>query len=318
MVRDGFTKKGTQRWKCLLCRKTRCWIRKDVSKRNIKRTVNGWLIGFDSLTKIAKTKRVHRTTLSRKFSEAFDDKNEIKLPELKHKLIIVVDGKGISKKNIALIIFDIVSNQPILWSFTPKECFESWFEILKTIRNNYEVSGIVSDGQKGLKKAIKILFPNVPHQRCISHIVRFTLSKLTQRPRTEAGRLLRSLVLKLKNVKDKYQTKVWKRYFLWWDKYYDKFLREKSENILTKRKWFVHKSLRASRSHIFRALSNMFFYIDNPAIPNTTNHVEGGINSELSELLRRHRGITEKQKEALVSRFLENKRKKKSSQQNAT
>jgi len=63
---------------------------------------------------------------------------------------------------------------------------------------------------------------------------------------------------------------------------------------------------------------NSFLFVENKSIPNTTNCVEGGINSPLTELLWRHRGIRKEQKRDLVLSYLSARRKPKLPTQNAT
>ena len=267
-----------------------------------------WLLGMNSLTTLARELGVSRKTLSQRFSRIIKI-NRIKLKPLFKNLILVIDGTAISSDRILLVVYELLSDQPLTWVFVSRECFYGWFRLLSNIKKKYQATAIVSDGQKGLIKAINMLFPGIPHQRCIAHIVRRACAWLTLRPKTEAGIELRQHILKLKNIKSIKEAMVWKNYFVVWEEKYYEFLKEKSVNFLTGKTWFTHRKVRSVRSLIKNALLDMFWYTNNSNIPNTTNTVEGGINSPLSELLRRHRGITRKQKEALVTRFLYSRRR---------
>jgi hypothetical protein len=309
MIRHGYTKLKKQRWRCRKCNVTGLKKRKDVDIRNNERLKSKWLTGFDSLRKIAKKKRVHRTTLSRKFSSLT---NKIRLNKLKHlpnKLILILDGKRISCDDNLILSYEYLSKQPFAWLFDERENFDSWFALMNRIKKDYEVDAIVSDGQKGLIKAVKMIFGDIPHQRCVAHIKRFCLSKLTQNPKSNAGKELRILVCKISKIKTSAEADEWKKSFLEWDDKYKNFLKEKSINPLTNRSWYTHRKLRAVRSHLKNATGTMFLYTENINIPNTTNHVEGGVNSPLSELLRRHRGIKKEEKRLLVLSYLSNRRK---------
>lgn len=308
MVKCGYTSAGTQRWKCSRCLKVSCRKRQDVSKNNTSRLMRNWLLGMDSISKISKKIGITRRALTKRFSN-IKKLPRIPLKKLESEIILVLDGTFISKDRILLIAYDLISRQPLAWAFTNRECFSSWFKLLSSIKTKHQVTALVSDGQKGLIKAIQMLFPRVPHQRCIAHIVRRSLAWLTRNPKTEAGLELRQLILKLKNVRSKELVLIWKQYFELWNEKYSEFLKEKSINPLTQKSWFTHRRVRAIRSLIKNSLGSMFWYVANPNIPNTTNVVEGGLNSQLSELLRRHRGITRKQKEALATCFLYSQRK---------
>jgi hypothetical protein len=91
-----------------------------------------------------------------------------------------------------------------------------------------------------------------------------------------------------------------------WEKRHRAFLCE--YHIDSRR--YVHRRLRVVRSHLRNAPPDIFHYISDINIPRTANDVEGGIDSPLDELLRYHRGITEKEKEDLVKLFVMKKRGK--------
>lgn len=309
MTRHGYTKLKKQRWRCKKCNVTALKKRKDVEIRNNKRLKEKWLTEFDSLTKLAKKKKIHRTTLSRKFSSL---PNEIKLNKLKplpNKLVLILDGTRISSDDNLILSYEYLSKQPFAWLFSERENFDSWFALMNRIKKEYKVEAVVSDGQKGLIKAVKFVFGDIPHQRCIAHIKRFCLLKLTQNPKTDSGRELRVLVCGISKVKTKLEARKWKNSFWKWNEKHSYFLKEKSINPLTNRSWYTHRKLRAVRSHLKNALDTMFLHVENINIPNTTNYVEGGINSPLSELLRRHRGIKKDEKRLLVTSYLSNRGK---------
>lgn len=318
MIKYGLTKAGTQRRRCNLCSKTSTRKRNDVSKNNTKKLKEGWLRGFKSLSDITKKKGVRRETLSRKFSSLSHKTKLNKLKILPKKLILILDGKNISKKDVLILSYEYLSDQPFAWLFGEKENFESWSLLLKRINKDYDIEAVVSDGQKGLIKAVKEVFGDIPHQRCLVHVKRFCLSRLTLNPKTLAGKELRSLVCLLSKINTKEEAVCWEKDFWKWDGRYRNFLKEKSKNPLTNRNWYTHKKIRSVRSHIKNALNDLFLFTENKNIPSTTNCVEGGINSPLTELLWRHRGITKNQKRELILSYLSARRKQKSPTRNVT
>lgn len=318
MVRCGFTSAGTQRWKCSRCKKVRCRRRADNASRNVARLRTRWLSGVSSLSSIAREKNVHRTTLSRRFAHLPHQVKHVPLRRLPNHLTLILDGTKIAVDLVVLIAYEYVSRQPLAWAFVERETYATWHSFLIVISEKHAIGALVSDGQKGLKKAINQLFPTARHQRCMAHVVRLSLAWLTKQPQSEAGRELRSLVGTLRMVRTKKDALRWERALNQWDARHAAFLSEKSINPATGRKWYTHRKLRAVRSLVVNALPGLFYYTRSVHIPNTTNHVEGGINAPLKELLGRHRGITYAQKELLVSQFLYDRRKGKSSTRNAT
>ena len=271
-----------------------------------------------SISDLAKKSRVHRTTISRRFSNVKTQPKILPLNSLPSELILVLDATQIASKKLLSLVYEYTSSQPLAWSFPERESYFSWQELLTVIKLHFRVMAVVSDGQKGLRKAIKEVFPEAIHQRCIAHVIRLSLAWLTKNPQTEAGKLLRDLVLILSEVKTEAEGKIWSKSFILWNEKYDFFLKEKSHNPLTGRSWPTHKKLRAVRSLIKNALPDLFWFLKNEKIPSTTNIVEGGINALISESLRRHRGIKIEQKEQLICEFLRDRRKRKLSTRNAT
>ena len=213
------------------------------------------------------------------------------------------------KMKVILVVYEYTSQQVIAWSFQRRENYESWFSLFVLLKERYQVKAIVSDGQKGLQKAISHVFGNSIHQRCIIHVVRFCLSKLTRSPQTEAGRELRKIVLLLNTITNEKEVTYFTKQFEQWNETYYDFLKEKSKSLETGRMWYTHRKLRSVRSHVKNSIPYLFHYVYDKDIPKTTNHLEGGINAPLSELLRRHRGIQKRFKRLLVSLYLLERRR---------
>lgn len=159
MIRHGFTKQGKQRWRCCKCTKTSIKKRRDTSQRNLKKLFIDFILNAEPLRRVAKRKQKHRTTFSRKFKYFWNDKIKYSIPKINHNPVLIIDGTFLERGSVVLIIFDGISEQPILWSFENREKYEGWFSILSLVKKVVpEPLGIVSDGQKGLIKAVRELF----------------------------------------------------------------------------------------------------------------------------------------------------------------
>ncbi|MFH1712793.1 MAG: transposase [Candidatus Jacksonbacteria bacterium] len=186
-----------------------------------------------------------------------------------------------------------------LYSLTDRENFESFFSDLEQLKvSGLQVDSITSDGQKGLIKAVKQIFPQAIHQRCVIHVQRMSLNYLTRFPKTEAGKMLRILVVKLHEIKSYQRRDIWIKLFNRWCEEYDDFLKEKSESP-SGRKWYTHKLLRRTRSLIKNALPNLFHYVDDSKIPKSTNGLETRF-SYLKNNLKIHRGLTKKNRRNFI------------------
>ena len=161
------------------------------------------------------------------------------------------------------------------------------------IKLGVQIESITTDGHKSILKAIKKSLPDVITQRCLVHIQRMCLLWLTRYPRHLSGIELRQLVLLLMKIKTENDRKFWTRELNNWYVRHKDYLQEKTVNEKTGGYWYKHKLLRRSYFSIKRALPNMFHYLNNAAIPNTTNGIEGFF-SHLKNHLDLHRGLTVK------------------------
>lgn len=178
--------------------------------------------------------------------------------------------------------------------FSDGEHFEEIKEDLNNlIRLGVQIESITTDGHKSILKAIKKAMPDVITQRCLVHIQRMCLLWLTRFPRHQAGQELRQHILLLMKIKSNNDRIYWTRELEQWYQRHKNYLQEKTMHQSTGRYWYTHKLLRRSYFTIKRALPNMFHYLSNPAIPSTTNGIEGFF-SHLKNHLDLHRGLTVK------------------------
>ncbi len=181
-----------------------------------------------------------------------------------------------------------------LFRFTDGEHYKEIKEDLDNlIRLGLRLESITTDGHKSILKAIRNSVPQVIIQRCLVHIQRMCLLWLTRYPRHQAGQELRQLVLQILKIKTNNDKLFWIAEFHQWCERHKDYINEKTYNIETSRYWYTHKFLRRSYVTIKRALPNMFHYLANPKIPNTTNGIEGFF-SHLKNHLDLHRGLTTK------------------------
>ena len=159
------------------------------------------------------------------------------------------------------------------------------------IKLGLRIESVTTDGHKSIQKAVRKSLPNAVLQRCLVHIQRMCLIWLTRYPKHQAGVELRKHVLLLLKIRTDNDRIHWVRTFTNWHERHKDYLNEKAFSPDTGRYWYRHKMLRRSYLTIKRALPNMFHYLANPAIPSTTNGIEGFF-SHLKNHLDIHRGLT--------------------------
>lgn len=162
-------------------------------------------------------------------------------------------------------------------------------------------------------KAIKSRFPGAIIQRCQFHVIKYIRSKLTKNPESIAAIELKKLVLQISKIKTKDKLKNWLTDYKYWWQSHKEFIKEKTYPINSftptgRPKWnYTHQNLHASHSHLKNVLPYLFKYLQYSEIPNTTNFVEGGINSQIQEKLRFHRGLKLPKRRILIAHFLASK-----------
>ncbi|MCG2687722.1 transposase [Candidatus Parcubacteria bacterium] len=280
MQRWGKTPKGKIRWRCKYCATSATRKRKDNCEQARLSLFIKWLTSKDSLVDVAHDVGVSVQSIIKRFEPFWLTPPQ---PQITTNVrVLVLDGTSVVKRKLMLLIAgDGDQHIPIFWSDVHRECFDTWGTFLRyLLMCHIQPEYIVCDGQKGLLKAIREVYPDTKIQRCVIHIIRQSNRWLTKNPKTRAGRELLVLVKQLSQIQTKRQKRRWIRSFRYWCGRHDKFLKERSYGP-TGRWWYTHRRLRATRSLIKNAIPDLFRHVSDPTVPKTSNHVEGGLNARL-------------------------------------
>lgn len=297
MQRWGKTKSRTPRFFCLTCRKTATWERDDVAWRHHKERLIAWLTGVESKSAIAKRYGISRQALTKEFHRFFRENLEPRIPADLQTDILIVDGKYIHHRFLCVLVA-VTENDRIFWRFAPEERYGTWRAFLSGFPPPQIV---VADGHKGMSQFTKRWWPQTAFQRCHFHMVLLVTKYLSRNPKDEAGRVILDLVHRLKEIHTHEEKQRWVYLHRIWEHQYQKVFNEKTESG-----GYRYRKLRSVRLIMRRAIPDLFTYLDFPGCPNTTNLVEGWVNTAIAEGLGRHRGLTLVQKKTLVSIVLSN------------
>lgn len=160
----------------------------------------------------------------------------------------------------------------------------------------------VVDGRRGFLA----VFKDIPVQICQFHQMKQVTKYLTRRPKTGAGKELRSLVLTLTETDEATFTHALNA----WHAKYGNFIEEKtvSEFLNGKKKWYyTHKNVRSAYRSLKTNLPYLFTYLKYPElnIPNTTNSLDGSF-SALKKKLAAHHGLRRDRRYKVISQLLQN------------
>ena len=297
MVKDGVDSSGNQRWLCTNCGITRVFSRKDITNRMWINHYFDFLLCIKTLNEL-KCSRSNFDFNTRKFKKVLINPPIV----LQTYNQIHLDGIKISNELYYLIASD--GKHVISWFKCKSECAKTWIEFLRKIpQPNY----VVCDGQKGLMFALDLCWSQTKRQRCQFHILLNCRQKLTMNPQTEMGKELKYLVSLLNQTNTPNKVNAWGEYlFLLGDKYKD-YLSQKTYQ--DNGNWeYTHRRDRSCYYQLTRLFNSgdLFRYVYELKfkVARTSNSVEGGINSRIKDLIRRHRGADDLTKCKIVELYL--------------
>lgn len=202
-------------------------------------------------------------------------------------------------RNLAVMLFkDDYTGRNLYLKFVKYETNELYKYCVEYIQSQgFTVKAIVCDGRKGLFK----LFGSIPVQMCQFHQVAIITRYLTRRPKLQASKELRELVLMLTNTD--------KESFIGglnlWHRKWNEFLDERNTDPETLKSYYKHKRLRSAYRSLITNLPYLFTWYENIDlnIPNTTNAIDGQF-ADLKNKLRNHNGLSLDRKKKFITDFL--------------
>jgi AraC-like DNA-binding protein len=281
---------GKQRFRCKNCDIFFTRNRPDQKVQNRFIWFRKWVLERQTYKTLSRDSGLSRDTLQRTFYQLLEQAPLVKIIK-RDNVRLRIDATYFNQ--FCVVCYqDNEDGYTQLIRFSDGEHYEEIKEDLDNlIKLGLRLESITTDGHKSILKAMKKSVPDVIAQRCLVHIQRMCLLWLTRYPKHPAGQELRHLVLQILKIKTNNDRLHWTGEFRKWHEQYKDYINEKTHNTDTGRYWYTHKLLRRSYITINRALPNMFHYLANPKIPNTTNGIEGFF-SHLKNHLDLHRGLT--------------------------
>ncbi len=190
------------------------------------------------------------------------------------------------------------------WFLIETEKVEHYGQCLNTLEDaGYTFKSFTIDGRRGVRTLLQKRYPHMPIQHCQYHQLQTITQKLTQRPKLEASKELRTITLTIAKTTRK---KFTKELDAWYEQWGD-FIKERSESLDLKRKWrWKHERLRSAYFSIRRNLPWLFTYLDysDLNIPNTTNSCDGSFSHWKNKVIL-HRGMRKHRKKKMIDFLLE-------------
>lgn len=212
--------------------------------------------------------------------------------------VIVVDTTFWGRQYGVMVFRSWTLKKNIWWGEVTTERVAHYHYARKHLESlGWTFTAAVVDGRRGLAN----VFKDIPVQVCQFHQLQTVTKYLTRRPKTEAGKELRTLALTLTKTDEKTFTKALQNYELKWKH----FLNEQTIILGLKRLQYTHKNVRSALRSLKTNVPNLFTYQRYPdlRIPNTTNTIDGYFAS-VKKKAAAHHGLRRDRRFKVVSELL--------------
>lgn len=162
----------------------------------------------------------------------------------------------------------------------------------------FTIQAVILDAKHGIKE----VFSDLVVQICQYHQKQIVARYLTNKPKTEAGQELKTLIGVLTDIDERLFTALLDAWYEKWSV----FLKERTYNPDGKHWSYTHRRIRAAYRSLVTNLPFLFSYERYPElnIPNTNNSLEGQF-SDMKRLLNNHNGLRPWRRYKLIETILE-------------
>jgi len=217
-------------------------------------------------------------------------------------LVAVLDTTFFSRQSGLTVFREPNLKKNIWWKFVDYERVRTYEMGRKHLeRNGFAIQAVVLDGKRGVREA----FSDIPVQMCHFHQKQIVRRYLTNKPKLEASIELKKIVSTLANTDEQ----VFAKELNEWGEEWKDWLKEKTTNPETGKRFYTHKRARSAYRSLKTNLPYLFTYQKYPElnIPNTTNSLDGFFNA-LKGKLNVHRGLSPKRRNKVVVELLKGRK----------
>ena len=294
---------GKQRYFCKQCNFSFLLLRHDVKNKNEFIWFKKWIIERQVYKYLVRDSGYSQSKIQRIFNQYLNSAPVVEIRS-KTRVHLLIDGSYFPNGLCLILYYDHNLRYVQLYRETNQEKYTEIKEDLQNLKILVvDVYSVTCDGHKAILKSIKKVFPNAIIQRCLVHIKRQVRNYLSSKPKLEQSASLLKLSNQITSIKSIEDSNIWLGAFFNWYKINHEFINQKTQSQNTGRFWYTHKNLHAAFSLLENAIPNMFNYLDDEQIPNTTNRIENYF-THLKDKLRIHRGLRFEAKKNFIKWYL--------------
>lgn len=217
-------------------------------------------------------------------------------------ITLVADATFFGKRSDrlgTLVFLDVLTGKVVAGKHIETETAEDYKQLLDQINEQgFIVQGVVLDGKRGVSR----VFADMPIQMCHFHQLAIIKRYLTNNPKLEASVDLLQICKKLRIIsEDRFRDAL----DIWYLNYKN-FIEQKTPNPTTGRLIYTHAKLVSAYNSLRKNLPYLFTYkrYKHIKLPNTTNHLDGGVFSQLKKFIKLHQGLARRNKVKFIDEFL--------------
>lgn len=295
--KNGTTKAGTTRYRCLDCGASHIAKRPSSSQTYTFEAFCRYVLGKSSLSEL---KRGSERSSRREFTWCWDVNVPVPVQSGQIYDQIFIDGTYLHGGWVLLIA--CTTSHVLNWVLCARESAASYETLLTPLAPPMMV---VVDGAKGALHAIQQCWPETTIQRCLVHVQRNNFRDLTRKPKTAAGRVLLELSRALPRITNHEQANTWMSTLNNFYQAYADYLKERTyattlphdQRRPGRTWWYTHERDRRVYFRLKRLLKRgeLFAYLHKQEPTHSTTNIVESHNAAIKLILRHHRGWSPRQ-----------------------
>lgn len=305
MIRWGKTSSGKVRYRCLACGSSRLYrastARPDIFQLFVQYVL--WGATYSQLSAVSGYS-------IRQLARWFHFRLAVPPPPLpiidqssQTEAFLLIDGLWFGRWFV-LMVYRQSKNLTIMRiSVMGKEVSTKIKKDLLWLRDHYRFTGIVSDGQTGIVKAVSEAYSHTPHQICLAHMHRDIVSAIGRKSADRHIRRLRHLADHVWLIESQEALRWWMTRVNAWYRANWEWLCETRKDADTGERWYIHKGARKAFALLTRLPATSFKFLDHPLMPKTTNELEAQFK-HLGKRWSIHSGLKEERWENFLRWFV--------------
>ena len=302
----GKTHAGTKRFRCLVCGKTfSAWQKATRKIKSFYVLFEEYILHGIQYGTLARMSGYSVQTLEHHFHQFLNtDPPALSIPQPEaFEAYLIMDGCWFGKKSCLMLYRQSKSKLLFHASWMKSELGSKIARDLKVLqKQGYRFTCVVSDGGTGARKAVLVVYGNIPHQICLVHLHRQATSALGKHPTNRRVRELKKLADHLFLIESKEALLWWKNKLNNWVQTNLQYLCERRSDT-NNHSWYIHTGVRRAVRTLQTAADSSFVFLNHPLLPKSTNEIEGSISMLTMKTLV-HRGLKENRVPAFIAWFL--------------